>query len=285
MVSIIIPCLNNLDLTKQCVQSIVRNTHKVFTPYQIILVDNGSADGTGEHFRYWADEWFETYVLIENTENLGYVHAANQGLARADGDYALLLNNDTVVTPHWLERMLQPFTQFPQLNLGIVGPRSNYCAMPQMVADAPKEADVAQIDAFAEQLAQQEAGQFTVLQRVIGFCVLISRPVIDAIGGLDPRFGVGNFDDDDYCIRARLAGFEVGMVHDAYVHHVGHATFNQFPASYYNKLMQDNWKTFAKKWRLPVNIPPQRGYDNARIFERTYTEEHLYVPLTPFSRK
>lgn len=251
MVSLVIPCFNNVALTKQCVGSVLRNTDPDRTPYQIIAIDNGSTDGTAEYLAETAA------VLVRNGDNLGYVRAVNQGLCAAAETDVVVLNNDTIVTPQWLERLLAHLKR--EENVGIVGPRSNAVAGVQRLVDAPTTAHVAEIEAYAQRLAEQHPGTCTNVPRVIGFCMLVARPVIEKIGGLDPLFGMGNFDDDDYCLRARLAGFAVVVANDVYVHHVGSSTFRNFSPSFYDYVIQENWKKFAKKWHLPVNHLT-RGY-------------------------
>jgi GT2 family glycosyltransferase len=82
-----------------------------------------------------------------------------------------------------------------------------------------------------------------------GFCLLMKRAVCDAIGGLDERFGLGFFDDDDLAERARRAGFQLAVAHDLFVHHFGSRTFagNGIDAE---KLLDENAGRFAAKWGL-----------------------------------
>jgi hypothetical protein len=92
-VSIIIPVFNNLQYTRQCLQSIVKNTAR--KSYQLIIVDNGSTDGTKEFLKCLCG----SAKIISNRENFGFSKACNQGAAAADGDYIVFLNNDTKVQP------------------------------------------------------------------------------------------------------------------------------------------------------------------------------------------
>ena len=96
----------------------------------------------------------------------------------------------------------------------------------------------------------------------------IGRDVIDAIGGFDTRFEVGNLEDDDLCLRARLAGFRLLVADDSYVHHFGHKTFD-LVADDYDALLQENAMRYRMKWDLPLDRDPRgllpgRPFDPAR---------------------
>jgi len=111
------------------------------------------------------------------------------------------MNNDVVVTPGWLERMIAVAKSSPRI--GIVGPMSNHISGPQQVPPVQyNEATLAGLEDFAAAFARAHAGQSQHVWRVVGFCMLIKRTVIDKIGGLDERYGLGNFEDDDFSLRA-----------------------------------------------------------------------------------
>ena len=97
--------------------------------------------------------------------------------------------------------------------------------------------------------AIEHRGQWFTVPKLSGFCLLMKRAVYDAIGGLDERFGLGFFDDDDLAERARRAGFELAVAHDLFVHHFGSRTFagNGVNAE---KLLDENAGRFAAKWGL-----------------------------------
>jgi len=115
---IIIPVHDRLELTKACVESIELTTR---SPYRLILIDNGSLEETARYLEAYAS-CTANVALVRNEENLGWVKAANQGLARATGPFAVLMNNDTVVkTPDWLGRLIEVAESEP--DIGLVNPR------------------------------------------------------------------------------------------------------------------------------------------------------------------
>ena len=234
MTSIIILCCNALEYTKPCIQSLKRCTHA----YDLIVVDNGSTDGTRAYL--------ETLnaTLVANDTNLGFAGGVNSALAALPpGNDVCLLNNDTILTHGWLERLEQALQRHPRL--GIVGPRSNAVGGSQMVK-APYRTDSEMVN-FARWLRKTEHHRITTLQMVVGMCMLIRRAALDEIGGLDERFATGNFEDNDLCHRATVAGWEIAMVHDSYVHHFGGRTFQALGLDY-GALFAENQVRFAEKW-------------------------------------
>ena len=134
----------------------------------------------------------------------------------------LLLNNDVVVTTGWLGRMLRAL-RGGDAGIGLVGPRSNFVSGPQQIEVAYD--NIAELDGFAWDFGKAQNGVMVEVSRLVGFCLLIKREVIDAIGLLDEQFGIGCFEDDDYCLRAIAAGFRAVIAGDSFVHHFGSRTF------------------------------------------------------------
>jgi O-antigen biosynthesis protein len=252
LASIVILAHNQLRDTQQCLASIEKHTAQA---HELILVDNGSTDGTGQFFRGYAAKHSHVRVIL-NRANLGFAAGNNQGLACARGDAILLLNNDTVVTPGWLERMVAALELYPEC--GLVGPVSNSVSGPQLVASA-HYSSLDQLPKFAAQWCAAHAGQSAEAGRLVGFCLLLRRAVVEKIGGLDPQFGTGNFEDDDLCLRAGLAGFKLRIALDAFVHHTGGQTFKGARIDY-RASMERNWELFKTKWAMPKEAPLEKGY-------------------------
>lgn len=238
LTSIVIVTHNELPYTRLCLESI---RHFTDEPYELILVDNGSTDGTPDALRAMSD-----VQLVTNSDNRGFPAAANQGIRLAQGEQILLLNNDCVVTTGWLRRMLAALRSDP--SIGLVGPCSNAVSGLQRI-DAGYE-QLADLDGFAWEWARHNNGQRCETERLVGFCLLIRRAVIDQVGLLDERFGVGNFEDDDYCRRAIAAGFKAVIAVDSFVHHFGGQTFRSRGVDYGN-LLRHNEQLFREKWASP----------------------------------
>ena len=134
----------------------------------------------------------------------------------------------------------------PGSTIGLVGPVSNYATPPQWVENVPYR-DLDEMHVFARRWREEHRGQWFTVSKLSGFCLLMKRVVYESIGGLDERFGLGFFDDDDLAERARRAGFELAVAHDLFVHHFGSRTFvgNGIDAG---ALLEENARRFAAKW-------------------------------------
>jgi GT2 family glycosyltransferase/tetratricopeptide (TPR) repeat protein/SAM-dependent methyltransferase len=252
LTSIVILTHNQLDYTRQCVDSIRRHTDE---PYELIFIDNASTDGTVEYLSALPD-----VRLIRNERNRGFPAAANQGIQAAGGQQVLLLNNDCVVCTGWLGRLLAALYREP--DIGLAGPCSNFVSGEQQVEVS--YTDLTRLDAFAWDWAKAHHRQVENTDRLVGFCLLIRRAVIDQIGPLDERFGIGCFEDDDFCWRALAAGFRAVIARDAFVHHYGGRTFRASGIDF-GALMHQNQALFEEKWRqssghgptAPASLPPE----------------------------
>lgn len=233
--SIIIVTHNRLDLTKQCVESIRKHTPE---EHELILVDNASSDGTLEYIHAQPD-----VTVLFNSDNLGFAKGCNQGIGKSTGDNVLFLNNDTVVTENWLGSMLR--TLYSGEETGMVGPVSNFCSGPQQIPVTYGDLDG--LDNFAKELSRRHAGQFRRFNRLVGFCLLVKRKVLDDIGLFDERYGIGTCEDDDLCLRAAKKGYALMIALDSFVHHVGHATFRDTGVDMM-RLIEENKRKAADKW-------------------------------------
>ncbi|MBN1626772.1 MAG: glycoside hydrolase family 99-like domain-containing protein, partial [Deltaproteobacteria bacterium] len=247
LVSIVILTFNQLEYSKMCVKSILEHTPE---PYEIIFVDNGSTDGTREYLQKLA-EGHEYIHLILNKNNLGFAAGNNQALHKAKGDYIVLLNNDVVVTEHWLERMIFYLEGHP--DIGMVGPMSNAVSGPQLVENVPYGKDMKAMQKFAKGLAAVNTGKTTEVMRLVGFCLLMKKEALDIIGDLDENYASGNFEDDDLCLRSLIAGYRNIIAHDVFVHHFGSMTFKG-NAIDYGATIQKNSRHFADKWKDIIEL-------------------------------
>lgn len=270
LASIVMLVHNNLALTRICIESVYRHTHREF---ELILVDNGSREPVAQ----FAEELQRKYgnvVLIRNEANEGYAFGTDQGLAAAQGEFVVLLNNDVVVTPGWLGRQIALLSFDPKL--GIVGPRASNTAGPQQVETVGYQ-DVSGLERFAEEWFRDHAGELVVVPRLTGLCMVIRRELLDVIGGLDTTFGIGNYEDDDFCLRAQRAGYMLAVAGDVFIHHYGSATFRSINVDYAT-LMEENARIFRSKWEIEGDI--RGGYPAGEVIaSRPFDPALDHVPV------
>lgn len=237
-ISIVIPAFNQLEYCRQCLASIQLNTRR---PYKLILVDNGSTDGVGEFF----DAIHGAHVIHAET-NRGFAGGANLGLAAAEG-HVVILNSDTLVPQGWLTRLEQPFLR--AADIGMVGPMTNYASGGQHIPDVVLNGQQ-EIEAFAEKLATEKAGQMRDVTRLVAFCIMIRDSVLQGVGLFDESYGVGNFEDDDYGVRVLRAGYRLVIAEDCFVFHYGHRTFAGMGYTHdtLRGLINANEQVFLEKW-------------------------------------
>lgn len=220
LTSIIILCCDQLAVTRLCLESVLRHTPSHF---ELIVVDNGSKDDTPAYLASLAHPTGpDPFIVCRNRVNLGYPAGVNQGLRMARGESIVLLNNDVIVTDGWLDRMLA-WSRHDDPRVGLVGVMTNAAPPPQQVSSGYQRLE--ELDSFAASRQTAYFGQAMRVPRLTGFCLLVRAAVFQKIGELDERFGHGFFDDDDLCLRARRAGFDLLLALDVYVHHFGSQTF------------------------------------------------------------
>ena len=213
MVSIIIPVYNNLSMTADCLTSVINSTEKEYGyDYGIVIVDNGSNPP-------FPSGSMTDPTIIRNDTNLGYPVAVNQGIRAAKGEVVILLNNDCIVPPGWLERIVGWLDSYD-----IVGTVTNYCAGLQQVK-IPIYHDYDEFNEQAMKWGNQYLGESQEVNWVIGFCMAFKKSLWESIGIFDESMWPSSGEEIEFCLRARAADYRIGIVKDVYLHHFGSVTF------------------------------------------------------------
>ena len=240
-VSVIVITYNNLTLTQACLHSIER--YSDYANLEVIVVDNASVDETPTYLTAWVEQGDDRRIIL-NLDNRGFAAANNQGLAVASGDYLVLLNNDTYVTPGWIATLFAHLSR--SKTLGMVGPVTNNIGNEARIDIYYDDMD-AMLQAAGEYTARH-AGQLTPLRTAAFFCVVMRRAVYDKVGPLDEAFGIGFFEDDDYCRRVEQAGWTIACADDVFIHHELSASFNQLKREKRQALFEKNKVIYEEKW-------------------------------------
>ncbi len=252
--SVVVVTYDNLVFTRMCLETVLATTGP---DVEVVVVDNGSRDGTPAYLRELAGRVARVRP-IRNADNRGFVAAANQGLTAARGAVLVLLNNDTIVAPGWLDALVR---HLDDDTVGLVGPVTN---------GAPNAARVPTTYRTYGELVSFAADRATAVGLVDLpvlplFCAALRRTDYTALGGLDERFEVGMFEDDDYAERVRGAGLRVVCAPDVFVHHFGEASFGKLvPTGKYAAVFDANRRRFEAKWGKPWQ-PHERPADDEYV--------------------
>ena len=245
--SIIVLTYNKLDYSKLCINSIRQYTEP--DSYEVIVIDNHSTDGTVE----WLQDQ-QDIRLILNSENAGFPRGCNQGIKAAKGSSILLLNNDTIVTPNWLSNLKKCL--YSSCDIGAVGAVTNSCSNFQSIPCG--YSSIEEMISFSRQVNNSNPNLWEDRARLVGYCMLIKTEIINKIGLLDEVFSPGNYEDDDYCLRIRNAGYRLVLCRDTFIHHYGSVTFGE-QANQYNSLLLTNRQKFIEKWGMTPHFAAHMG--------------------------
>lgn len=241
MISIVVLTYNNLQSTTlPCIESILANTPA--GTYELIVVDNASSDGTPDYLKSVSEA--NNHIEIKlNAINKGYAAGNNDGIKMAKGSIIVLLNNDTLVPEGWLENLTIRLQS--DRKTGMVGPVTNSAGNEQTVSlPNLNEKNYGKI---SQLYVSRHKGIHFQTNRLGFFCVAIKRNVFEKIGMLDEKFGIGMFEDDDLCLRAIKAGFNLTIAEDCFVYHKGSVSFSKLSNDIYQDLFQKNKSYFEAK--------------------------------------
>jgi GT2 family glycosyltransferase len=240
-VSILILTFNNLVISQLCLRSIYCNT--TYPNFEAIVVDNASTDET--------PAWLKTYSrthpnlkLILNSDNLGFAGGNNQAAREAVGEYLIFLNNDTIVTQGWIERLLAHFQSDP--GIGLVGPVTNATGNEARIPVS--YSTPAEMEAFALDRAIAMSMRSFDIRMLAFYCVMARKNQYENMGGLDVRYAVGMFEDDDLAVRYHQQGLRVVCAEDVFIHHFQGASFGKLENDKYQKIFEENRKKYEEKW-------------------------------------
>lgn len=222
-VDIIIPVYRDLDVTRRCVDSVLRHTPEGTA--RVILVDDASPEAA---LSAWCDQLAESgkVELLRNESNLGFVASVNRGMALHDDCDVVLLNSDTEVPPDWLRRLQACATQAD--DIATATPFSNnatICSYPFFAesSEIPEGLDLISLDQL---FARANRGKSLEIPTGVGFCLYIRRACLAQIGFFDAeRYGRGYGEENDFCRRAQAKGWRNLLCADVFVYHQGAVSF------------------------------------------------------------
>ncbi len=231
--SVVIALYNGAAYTEACLETLKVTTE---VRHELVLVDNGSTDGTGELLAGMEPE----ASVIRNGENLGFARANNLGARAAKGEFLLFLNNDTLPHSGWLEAMIDEADSDPRV--GVVGAKLLYPDDQRI-----QHAGIEMIDGTPDHVfrnagaADPGVNEARDLDMVTGACLLIRRDLFERLGGFDEGY-VNGVEDVDLCLRARDLGYKVRYCPGAVLEHHEGKTEGRY------EHVEPNLVRFAERW-------------------------------------
>ena len=259
LVSIVIPVYGKPEYTRRCLESIAKYTTEV--PIEVIVVDDCSPDGSADEF-----ENYPGIRLVRLNENVGFTRAANAGIKAANGTHVLMLNNDTEVTPGWLEAMVDAAESG---EVGIVGAKLVYPDGRLQEAGGIVFSDGSGWNYGRLQDANHPLYNF---RKEVDYCsgaaILITRKLLDIVPGFDERYAPAYYEDTDLAFEARKHGLSVVYEPHAEVIHyegVSHGTDETSGTKRYQVI---NQVKFVEKWSQALARQTHRGdADSATVIK------------------
>jgi GT2 family glycosyltransferase/glycosyltransferase involved in cell wall biosynthesis len=244
-VSIVIPVLNKIEFTRQCLDRIWRNTADRIE-YEVVVVDNASTDGTRAWFENTA-ELPHPVRYIRHDQNIGYARANNVGAGLSQAQYLLFLNNDTLVQPGWLSEMLRAVRS--SAAIGVVGikqlfPYTNLIYHTGIVfaqGGIPQHL-YPHLDASLPHVNKERE-----YQAVTGACLMIDRALFEDCGRFDEAY-VNGYEDVDLCMEVGRRGRTIVCCTSAFIYHYGQISEGRTSDDDRNAAL------FAKKWAGRIRI-------------------------------
>lgn len=246
---VIVPVYRDVAMTVNCLRSVLAHSGPELD--RLIVINDVSPDaGMAAALEELAAS-DSRMMLLHNKKNLGFIGSINLGLSHRRGD-VVLLNNDTKVTPGWLAELAA--VCHTDDRTACVSPLTNIaplCGVPELFQENSLEL----ISAEKVQAATARLPRSTIMPVAVGFCLYMRGHVVDLIGGLDPIFGKGYYEENDWIMKAQAMGFIARRANRAFVYHYGSQSFDSAEKK---KLNRKNEKLFTQ--RHPHFMPQVQRY-------------------------
>lgn len=266
---------NGLEDTLECLRSLSRND---YPNLEIIVVDNGSDDGSCPAIR----AQFPNVVLIENGRNLGFVRGNNIGLTAGlsrGAELLLVLNNDTVLAPDCVSRLVEAIETDGRI--GVVGPLMRRALRPDLIDMGGDfnfwtgEVRLRHFVSLAETAPTRptpfDPNTIQPIDYVWGCGLMVRAEVLQRVGLFDERY-VAYYEDADFCMRARAAGYWTAVAVRAWMlHKIGRSGEKRFLWQTYMRLRNHHlfFLNYARPYQLVTLIPALWLYQTPLMLIRT----------------
>ncbi len=260
-VSLVMLAHNGVDQTRHCLKSLVAAQS---LPRELILIDQASSDATPDLLPDLLRPLQDAGVMVKtwrHEENLGCSESRNRAWREATSTYTAFCDNDIVVcTSDWLNKLVAVLEYNSQI--GIVGPKLIYPYCPHPIQCAGVDLNRKGRITFRGRGAPRLDTRYTNAEEMvllISACWLMRSHFLEEIGGLDPLFHPVQYEDLDYCMRVREAGYSCWYTPDVEMYHFEGTTTASGGDEQYQKVIARNSLKFRHKWRDAIRIMPDKA--------------------------
>ncbi len=254
--SIVIAVCNMVGFTRLCIDYIRKNT---VVPYELIIVDNGSTDGTREYFEELSKESDVHY--LRNEKNLGPIIAINQGIRASKYEYICQIHNDAIIFEKgWLEKIVSAMERDPKIGIACLAGRQ------YIRKDSSCDENTLKHNILSAGLNEPMKNEIEDIAVIDGMCFVFTKALIEEIGLLDETYGMMHFYDMDFSLASLKAGYRNVAV-NVLAFHIGNGGVTR-RSDFYKRLVPDDLKLynrnsaiFKKKWKdiLPYDVRTKKG--------------------------
>ncbi len=268
-VSIVIPTFNGKKILDKCLNSILKNTD--YRDFEIIVIDDSSSDGTKEMIQ----KNYPSVRLMLSERNEGFATACNKGLKHASGDFIVLLNNDIIVENGWLNSWLLVAEQ--NTNYGLIGCKLVYPNGLIQHAGGYIRPHGFLSDGFGH-FKEDSLDTIKECSYVTGAAWLLRRDVLKMVGYFDTMFSPAYYEDADYCIRVKNAGFKIIYSPKPKLIHATNQTTRKneywYKKTYNKNRLRFQFKHYPKAWWLR---PQTWVFELASMFYFAFKFGPMYI--------
>lgn len=243
-ISIVILSYFNWQITKKCLDSIIN--YSFYPNYEIIIIDNKSDQQTKKYLKSLTDKRIKVILL---KRNLGFGAGNNFGMKHisSNSEFIIVLNNDTIITPGWISRLV---FYAKDKDIGLVGPVTNNIGNEAKINISYNKNNIFNIFINSKKYTSANFGKCLETNRIAAFCWIKRREVYEKIGGFDERFFPAFFEDDDYCLRIKNAYYKIIIAEDVFIHHYLGQSSEANKNLLQDKNFLENKKRFEEKWKI-----------------------------------
>jgi N-acetylglucosaminyl-diphospho-decaprenol L-rhamnosyltransferase len=249
-VSVVIPVLNKIHFTAQCLEDLFKSTK---LNLEVIVIDNASSDGTSDYLGK-----LNSIITITNNENNGCAASWNQGVRRSTGEWIIILNNDVRLPKDWIENLI---TFADQKCLDVVSPGMREGELNYNLSD------------YAANYMQKMAKALRYWTPS-GVCFAVRKNVFEKIGLFDD-YKIGQYEDADFFRRCKKSDLLMGISGVSFIHHFGSTTQKHIMKYNNNSYSKNNQLYHRKKWNIGFIQRHAERYSEKFLFNYWHYKEKL----------